>query len=354
MNTNENTNIKKKDIFFTHTKQAIVNSRIYKKYKIIICSLIICTFLILVSAVVYANEYKKGNIYFSESNEQIRLCNKVYEGMQTLNGNYGKFNKDDLLKIINQGRFELLPVYWAEINSASNYDKITPNYITEEKLGLDWGLFYQNFFQNQEFTHYSIELKNSEEQIAFNNPIDDNSIRQYFVFRAASLNHYTVKLYKLENEGMFYDKKKNFKSEEAFHYFTDDEVKLEDAETFFTPLYCGLGAILSNGYSLPDDTYFAMHNYIGENGPVIGWLDFIYFSVVAITSFGFGDIIPVSNIARLFVILESLMGIYLFGLLTSLIWSLISKKINHTESKKNKDFHVYKVTVRIEDDSNKG
>lgn len=70
----------------------------------------------------------------------------------------------------------------------------------------------------------------------FNNPIDDNSIWQYFVFRAASLNHYTVKLYKLENEGMFYDKKKNFESEEAFHYFTDDEVKLEDAETFFAPL----------------------------------------------------------------------------------------------------------------------
>jgi len=39
----------------------------------------------------------------------------------------------------------------------------------------------------------------------------------------------------------------------------------------------------------------------------------LYFSAVTVTTLGYGDIVPISTLARLFVALESILGILIIG-----------------------------------------
>ncbi len=48
--------------------------------------------------------------------------------------------------------------------------------------------------------------------------------------------------------------------------------------------------------------------------------DFMYFSVVTITTLGYGDILPNSRLVRLFVMIESISGVTIMGMLASCIF----------------------------------
>lgn len=54
-------------------------------------------------------------------------------------------------------------------------------------------------------------------------------------------------------------------------------------------------------------------------------INFIYFSCMTLTTTGYGDIFPVSNIAKIFCSIEALMGWLLIALILGIIISIINK-----------------------------
>lgn len=54
-------------------------------------------------------------------------------------------------------------------------------------------------------------------------------------------------------------------------------------------------------------------------------LESTYFSVVTITTLGYGDILPAGNISRVLVIIESILGVLLIGLFLNAIFENKSK-----------------------------
>lgn len=62
----------------------------------------------------------------------------------------------------------------------------------------------------------------------------------------------------------------------------------------------------------------------------------LYFSVVTITTLGFGDVFPVSSYAKMMVCLEALSGVVIVGLFLNTISNQQAQKINKQEKERNK------------------
>lgn len=70
--------------------------------------------------------------------------------------------------------------------------------------------------------------------------------------------------------------------------------------------------------SLCSPDYFIFREGMGNGS----WnlFDFIYFSVVTITTLGYGDIIPNSSLVKLFIMTESIFGVVIMGMLVACIF----------------------------------
>jgi Ion channel len=62
----------------------------------------------------------------------------------------------------------------------------------------------------------------------------------------------------------------------------------------------------------------AAFHYV-ETAPIRGWLDSFYFTVINITTVGFGDIFPASSLGKLLAVANSLFGGTMFGLFVAII-----------------------------------
>lgn len=74
--------------------------------------------------------------------------------------------------------------------------------------------------------------------------------------------------------------------------------------------------ICAGGFYLIDlfQPDFSLHTV--QNGH---WFDYIYFSIVTVTSLGFGDIVPISLLAKIFTSLEVFFGYIMLGMFITLI-----------------------------------
>jgi hypothetical protein len=61
-----------------------------------------------------------------------------------------------------------------------------------------------------------------------------------------------------------------------------------------------------------------------ETGNVMVGFTAIYFSLVSLTTIGFGDIIPLSNVARMLVLLEAIIGMFYMTIMIARLVSLYS------------------------------
>jgi len=66
--------------------------------------------------------------------------------------------------------------------------------------------------------------------------------------------------------------------------------------------------------------FFALIYYLfGLIGPVTSWIDYIYFSIVTLTSLGYGDIHPKGNVGEAVACSEIIVGLLMFGMLITLL-----------------------------------
>lgn len=83
----------------------------------------------------------------------------------------------------------------------------------------------------------------------------------------------------------------------------------------------------------------------GYSGFWEGWAHSVYFSVVALTTLGFGDVTPTTLLARLVVGVEALLGVSLFGVLVTLATRRLPNRNSRTwplqGQKKREETNVY-------------
>lgn len=82
---------------------------------------------------------------------------------------------------------------------------------------------------------------------------------------------------------------------------------------------------------------FALLFYLLEE-PKLIFLDSIYFSIVTITTLGYGDIVPHSLLIKILVSLEAILGIVLIGLFLN----ALSHRISYRATKKEKEVQLQK------------
>jgi hypothetical protein len=104
------------------------------------------------------------------------------------------------------------------------------------------------------------------------------------------------------------------------------------ADTFCGAIcaYFMLGIFYGSIYSLIE--YFMPGSFsgLGNSGPnPIGeklYMNVLYFSFMTLTTIGYGDIVPIGNLAKSFVILEGITGVFYIGILVSHLVSGVPKK----------------------------
>ncbi len=92
-------------------------------------------------------------------------------------------------------------------------------------------------------------------------------------------------------------------------------------------VYLLLGVLWSLLYGLIDIISPGSFNGINENLAAGQYNDMLYFSFVTLTTLGYGDILPASELAKVFVYIEAIVGqFYLAVLVAGLVGSYLSEK----------------------------
>ena len=108
-------------------------------------------------------------------------------------------------------------------------------------------------------------------------------------------------------------------------------------------IYLLLGAIFVPTYGLIETLTFALsdgtaHAFTGGtlvgNG-IFAWQDFIYYSYVTLTTLGFGDILPVTMLAKSAVTLEAVIGVMYVTIIMARLVSLYSADTNKPTTSQN-------------------
>lgn len=103
---------------------------------------------------------------------------------------------------------------------------------------------------------------------------------------------------------------------------------------------------LINWLWLPDSWHFP------SEGIEKSYWNFLYFSIVSITTLGFGDIYPITTCSRIVVSLESILGVLFIGLFLNSLSSEQAQKVASFEKKRNmrelKLFELNKLLLRKE------
>ncbi len=96
-------------------------------------------------------------------------------------------------------------------------------------------------------------------------------------------------------------------------------------------IYIFIGAIWFVIYTLletliPGSFYSVTEHRLGNP---LKWSDFIYYSFTTLTTLGYGDIVPVTTLARSFALLESILGVmYLAIIISRLVGLYIADSLN--------------------------
>jgi len=90
-----------------------------------------------------------------------------------------------------------------------------------------------------------------------------------------------------------------------------------------------LGILFRTGFVLLSLCIFINYNFsdslgLQEKCEGISLVSAIYFSVISLTTLGYGDIVPSTDIGKIWASVQSLLGFFFFAILASMIFRRIS------------------------------
>lgn len=117
-----------------------------------------------------------------------------------------------------------------------------------------------------------------------------------------------------------------------FRYVFETRAITRDVLYGAVAIYLLLGAVFVPVYGLVDTLTFelsegAQHAFIGGSmgaEELFAWQDFIYYSYVTLTTLGYGDILPVTMVAKAAVALEAIIGVMYLTIIMARLVSLYS------------------------------
>ena len=80
--------------------------------------------------------------------------------------------------------------------------------------------------------------------------------------------------------------------------------------------------------------FYYLQGEIGIKTSDNSYLNMLYFSVVTITTLGYGDVIPINVFTKLLVSIESILGIFILGIILNAIWKIYT---DYTENQYKKE-----------------
>lgn len=125
-----------------------------------------------------------------------------------------------------------------------------------------------------------------------------------------------------------------------FKYVFETRAITRDAIYAAIAIYLLLGAVFVPVYGLIETLTFdlssgAQHAFIGGStgaDALFAWQDFIYYSYVTLTTLGYGDILPMTMVAKAAVALEAIIGVMYLTIIMARLVSLYSADFNRTSS----------------------
>lgn len=121
-----------------------------------------------------------------------------------------------------------------------------------------------------------------------------------------------------------------------FQYILETRRITRDVIYAAIAIYLLLGAVFVPVYGLIDTLTFwlsggAQHAFSGGVNPVtvaFAWQDFIYYSYVTLTTLGYGDILPVTMLAKVAVSVEAIIGVLYLTIVMARLVSLYSAEFD--------------------------
>ena len=222
------------------------------------------------------------------------------------------FQENDITKIITEKQnkigYTVIDVEGNELN------------ITSDKIGEYWaGYYYLDL--RKKYNLFSI-LSMSDFEFTHDSFIDSYSSIDYNEFLNGNYKLLKIALYNLPLERLDGTILKDKSNGEGLDQYVEEYMYLIVAEENLINYlvfesqrnhHILLGELLAFSNVLLDDTITEINMIINE-GISKSLFDYFYYSFVVITTLGFGDITPISELFRVLTILEAILGLIIMGL----------------------------------------
>lgn len=245
-----------------------------------------------------------GNYFIYQSDLEINT--KSQDFIKKLNFNY--FNNSLLNSTKKLFRSN---EYNRNVISFLDSERNNVTFSIDGDIGDNWAEFYTSFYSMQGYTHFSV--------------IDENQdlINGKFITQKLRLSFYKVKDQKEKFNLIDEIKNNDIKKTVLIWVNNYSEVKsiLRIKSNVLYPLELYLKPLTTHSVTFLDNSPIILKTIQNEE-PNYPLNDYLYFSAVTLTSLGYGDILPYSSLARGLVMLETISGVLIIGLLvSSLFWN---------------------------------
>jgi len=176
----------------------------------------------------------------------------------------------------------------------TNEDGFNYPFSNDGVIGENWAEYYSVIFKYRGATHFKFCTESREKILG-----------KYYTYK--------IKI-------SFYNITSNKEISSIYLYILDYPYsKGILGDNYYYPMDIYFKNIASNSISYIDDSPIVMKN-VAQGKYSYSLCDFMYFSVVTITTLGYGDILPNSSLVRILVMIESVSGVIIMGAFVSCIF----------------------------------
>lgn len=269
--------------------------------------------IIIIFGIIYwkiANE-SSGQFFVFQSDINMNTKINVFEKKMKLN-TYSKQLNDIIKELIISEEYKR-PIIKLNEQNSSNVN----TFVFDKPLGELWANYYYNVFTQRGITH--IKIDGFSEEMMNNTKLYKVKVSFYSLKRETNLDNYKLYKYRYLNK---------FKKICTANIFIKDYILIEkifSPDFTFYPLNFYFNCIMEDSMSFLDDSPIVLKKVANGTFKYPLW-NFLYFSTVTITTLGYGDILPNSTLVRALVMIETVIGVVIIGIVVSYLFRIIDKE----------------------------